>query len=164
MLKPFKQIECVHQRGEHGQIVGPWRGLSRSKLAQVWPPEMCRRIVEGTCLLIRQLGKQRSPIYAMTDSEYDCLACVGRKAKTDPCHTRSTTTPHTCTFPHVDPMRYPCPGCVQYKPSNHPSHTHIQGECRHPRARAPGERGPRNDIPRINRAIGPTLLATGAAD
>ena len=51
LLYPFEGLECHHTC--HGEISGKYKGTSRSKLAQVWPTEMCRRIVEACQILIK---------------------------------------------------------------------------------------------------------------
>ena len=52
LLVPFHGLACSCR--QHGCLEGAYKGISRSKLAQVWPIEMCKRIVEGICCLLRR--------------------------------------------------------------------------------------------------------------
>ena len=57
LLIPFEGIEGEFTT--HGAMVGTYHGQRRSKLAQVWPPGMCERIVEGITLLLKKIGNSR---------------------------------------------------------------------------------------------------------
>ena len=50
-MEILQQFDDLHCRCDvHGTIIGGIGGQRRSKVAQVWPLEMCRRIVEGICM------------------------------------------------------------------------------------------------------------------
>ena len=66
LLKPFEHLACDHI--VHGDMIGMYRGRKRSQLAQVWPPEMCRKIVEGICCLIRRISD--TPTLGYIDPSY----------------------------------------------------------------------------------------------
>jgi len=61
LLMPFEGIRCEFDR--HGEMVGSYKGQQRSKLAQVWPPEFCKRVVEGICLLLKRIGASTKPTF-----------------------------------------------------------------------------------------------------
>ena len=45
LLRHLEGLSCT--RKQHGNIAGTHQGQNRSRLAQVWPPELCRRLVAG---------------------------------------------------------------------------------------------------------------------
>ena len=172
VLHQFDDLECTHE--EHGAIVGSYQGQKRSALAQVWPTEMCRRIVEGIAQIIRRIRKDGELAYVAESSElsslqpdaadacfptqgggkgrskgkprlypegvvFDCPACICRKAWTDRAHTRNSEPPLLCRYYNKVP-EYQCEGCIAGRAADHPSHTHVIGDCRCPDARATGRR------------------------
>jgi hypothetical protein len=165
LLEPFAGLKCDHD--QHGDICGQYNGQQRSKLAQVWPPEMCRMIVEGSCMLLKRIGtvKQRCILgFPVEDKKkgrprkypelaiFDCPACKSSKPWSDPQHSRNAEPPLLCK--HSDKtLDSSCPasslnfsdvvvfqGCLQGKSPDHPNHTRIKGECRMPGIRTTGQR------------------------
>ena len=54
-MNPFEGLACSHS--SHAELEGFYKGVNRTKLAQTWPVEMCRRIVEGILQIIREIKK-----------------------------------------------------------------------------------------------------------
>ena len=123
--------------------------MPRSKLAQIWPMEMRRKISQGIMQVLKTYTskgkrdesymsysgqKQFYPSYG--DSTYDgCPGCRAHKVSTDPSHTREEEGVTKCKFPHTKTIEYSCPGCMAGKPSKHELHTNVLGECRMPSSR-----------------------------
>ena len=164
LIKPFRHLGCNCQM--HGEIAGSYRGVLRSKLAQVWPRDMCRRIVEGICLLLKAMetrgagvhaypavvgeGKKRArPRKYPEEAIFDCKACKRRFPMTDRKHTRDPNPPNMCRFWDVEgDERITCEGCVANRSYDHPSHTGNEANCRVPDPRSHGVRrgaGPHRD-------------------
>ena len=109
---------------------------------------MCRRIVEGTCRLLKEeceaypmilgpptIRRRPSARKYPEGTEFNCPACKSRLPATDPKHTRNEEPPGACPFPDVGPVHWPCPGCVENWAFNHPSHVPNPTICRAPEPR-----------------------------
>ena len=127
LLMPFEGIQCCFEK--HGSMVGTYKGQRRSKLAQVWPPGMRGRIVEGVCLLLRRIVSSRQKphflVYPVEEEirprrgrprKYpeaaflDCPACKSSRPWSDPRHTRNEEPLLLCKHAGEIPD-FPCPGC-----------------------------------------------------
>ena len=121
---------------QHWQLEGSFNGERRTVIAQVWPPEMCARVIAGICSFKKAERGNAYPTRIIPEGVvFDCLACKTSRVKTHPAHTRNEEPPLLCRFPHVQPVAYPCPGCKADRPANHSSHTNVEGECRAPEVR-----------------------------
>ena len=58
LFEPFEGLVCTHT--QHAPMVGTYDGRPRSKCAQVWPTEFCRKIVEGICTILREKMKRQA--------------------------------------------------------------------------------------------------------
>ena len=114
LIYDFHDVVCTHD--QHGTMCGRYRGQQRSRLAQIWPPRMCRMIVEGICCLIRkhrrvgydytflylpvevQTGKAKRgrPRIYPESAHFDCPACKCSRPWSDPRHTRNSEPPLLC--------------------------------------------------------------------
>ena len=122
LLKQFEAVRCIHQR--HGTLMGRWRSISKTKLAQVWPREMCQRMCNdmqpllrrnrrfihlhgsdsypngfvGECLRGRPRKCPEGVISEKHCAIYDCPACVAFMRKLHPSHTRNGAPPLLCRY------------------------------------------------------------------
>ena len=168
LLAPFEGLQCEHS--SHGEIAGSYRGSQRSKLAQVWPTEMCRRIVEGIISLIRSIpsrchgawstelsfpvdqprGKAKAktgtgrgrgrPRLYPREVIFDCPACRSRRPAISTAHTRRQEPPELCKYWDIEPEQWSCEGCISNKSYDRPDHTGDPSTCRMPDPRAYGQR------------------------
>ena len=142
LLQHLQGLACTHTG--HGPIHGSHQGCSRSRLSQVWPPELCRRLVAGVVDLKRTLettsaypvpgephpgqaqeetsGRRGRPRQIPQGIMFDCVGCRHMRVATDTSHTRNVEPPGLCRYPHVEPIDYPCPACRTHKRADHPSH------------------------------------------
>ena len=63
---PFEGLQCSCLK--HGEIAGSYKGVLRSMLAQTWPLEMCKTIVEGVCAVVRKV-RQRRHMFPVADGQ-----------------------------------------------------------------------------------------------
>ena len=61
VLEEFRGLTCTCK--EHSKMVGTYGGYNRSQLAQIWPMEMCHKIVNGVARTISRLGRPTSMTY-----------------------------------------------------------------------------------------------------
>ena len=178
VIDQFVDIQC--DCAAHASMVGTYHGRPRSQYAQIWPFEMCRKIVEGICNLVNNLQKEQACLIAFEidiaiatstfvvgskrgrprkypeGAEFDCPACKSSRPWTDPRHTRNDEPPECCKHAGTDPP-YECPACRNGLSPDHPNHTRITGDCRMPGTRTTGQRrrgGPVRD---------PAIPASGTA-
>ena len=59
LSKPFENLQCTHT--VHGEIQGNYGSQNRSKLAQVWPVEFCRRVAHAVAALRRENDAKNGP-------------------------------------------------------------------------------------------------------
>jgi hypothetical protein len=148
LLQPFEGLSC--NCDFHGEIAGNYKGTLRSKLAQVWPYDMCLRIVQGVLAVIRQ-GAQ-VPAYPVVapvkpdrplnrrgrerkypeGAEFNCPGCRQRMNAAHPKHTRNSAPPLACRFSDVEPTVVTCPGCRNNRNYDDKSHTGDPTNCRMP--------------------------------
>ena len=67
----FSGVECRCEC-DHGDIKGNFQGQPRSKLAQVWPPRMCKMIVEGVRQQLQESTSRQA--YAVSPGLYRMTA------------------------------------------------------------------------------------------
>lgn len=60
---------------------------------------------------------------------YDCPACVPRKHKLHPSHTRNGEPPLPCKYYQHEPGQWSCETCLRVRPASDPAHTYEDG-CR----------------------------------
>lgn len=170
LLEPFADIMCNHDQTEHFQLIGSYKGKQTTKYAQVFPPQLCKTIVEGIIRLIKNLrnevvhfsfpsieGRGRGrPRKYLLGIVFNCPACQNMKPKEDTGHTRRQEPPGICRYTDEDAGDFTCPACVGNKSADHPDHTR-DDNCRQPLARISGlrrRRGPIRD---------PAIRAAGTA-
>ena len=148
LLAPFKGLACTS--AAHGTLSGRCGNVDKTKLAQVWPREMCHRI----CIGIQALMRQRRRAYLLHDADmfyltgrgrprknplgivsadgviYDCPACMQRLHKRHPAHTRNGEPPLLCKHYNIAPENWLCPACLAVKPRDDPAHAEDEG-CRY---------------------------------
>lgn len=104
LLEPFHGSRCCCRH------YGKLEDKNRTKLAQVWPYQMCLAIVEGVCNLIRATDWPRIPKETLSyptrrkgqlpkfvpGTTFDCPACIGRRFAGHPDHTRNYEPPLRC--------------------------------------------------------------------
>ncbi len=153
LLRRFRGLQCNCE--VHGKMEGGYCGQRRSKLAQVWPYEMCKLIVAGLIELLAKLSsfpvgedgapeKRRPgrPRLHEVGAEFKCPACRISRVSTDPGHTRSLDAEDRCRYPGVEPIEWRCPACAAGKGPMEDGHSMVKGECRalETRTRAFGKR------------------------
>ena len=135
LLQPLRRFTC-NGRHDHEHIEG-----NNSADAQIWTWTLASAIASGCAKLIKQEREYR--FYPTTSTEtvpptgdepghappgITCRACLNGYRRDDWRHTRD---PVGCRVPEVEPRDWSkCKGCVNRKPPEHRSHTHIPGECR----------------------------------
>ena len=149
LLEPFQGLACTCKR-EHGKLEGSYKGKLRSRLAQVWPAEMCHRIVSGI-MTVLQTSMKASRSYPVEEKRkdgskypwgaiFDCSACKRKLHQFDVRHTRKDSPPDLCRFWDICAEIYECPACVKQLSADHPDHTRRPSECRCPNSRVTGVR------------------------
>ena len=109
ILQQFDGLKCSCE--VHGTITGGVAGERRSKLSQIWPLEMCRRIVAGICKLADKECTSAFPYGEDPAIVYDCKACVQRLSSQHPSHSRKREPPKLCRHPDVASVGENCKGC-----------------------------------------------------
>ena len=123
VLRQFEGLQCVHT--SHGVITGVYKGRSRSSWAQVWPVQMCRKILLGTCSCIhaatnRTEIRHRQDVLWATSPAYPELEIAAGPGPERKKRGRPPTLPGGFRQSEMD---YGCPGCKKRKPWTDESHT-----------------------------------------
>ena len=71
LLEPFRGLKCRHTH--HGILQGKIGSVNKTRMAQVWPHEMCVRITQG---LINLIQKRVRSIMLMTVTFGGCIFMV----------------------------------------------------------------------------------------
>ena len=151
LLLPFANLQCP---GQHLHASTSSYAVTQ---ADVWPPEMCKRVAVGiealaahlSCtqpqLLEACLGRALSQLHqafpsvqvgtdegageeAPTSEPWrKCKGCLWRLEKHDPLHSRVRGI---CKHPDVEEFKFECPGCKARKHRSDPTHT-FGPDCRH---------------------------------
>ena len=121
LLRHFGGLRCTHK--SHGVLMGS----NKTKLAQVWPAQMCARIVQGILdiVRIRRRTQRRRYHHFLAATK---LSCAGDEAH---CHADSPThglsaKEEAFSYPRLKKYELgeiDCPGCVAKLLKCHPDHT-----------------------------------------
>ena len=151
LLLPFANLQCP---GQHLHASTSSYAVTQ---ADVWPPEMCKRVAVGiealvahlscaqpqlleACLgrALTQLHQAFPSVQVGTDEGAGeeaptsepwrkCKGCLWRLEKHDPLHSRVRGI---CKHPDVEEFKFECPGCKARKHRSDPTHT-FGPDCRH---------------------------------
>ena len=154
LLIPFANLQCPGNH-LHVQLAG-----QLAKQAQVWPPEMCRRVAVGIDMLARHLanvkpwrldtclGKLQSGFLSSfpsvststdgpgaesneaADGNEPWRKCKGCLWRLEKHDPMHSRVPGICKHPNVEPMTFNCPACKSRKHRSDPGHT-FGPDCRH---------------------------------
>ena len=122
LLAPFANLQCP---GTHVHVHLQGRLASQ---AQVWPPEMCRRVAAGIESLARHLSRADPwRLDASLGKASGSLRSSFPSVGTDP----EPEIGPLAEEPTSEPWRK-CKGCLWRAEKHDPMHNRVRGECKHP--------------------------------